>query len=199
MNVFSILNQLSLQFKDCKASDSPLSREENKLLQHLTNVLSAVAIDEIDDVETKQELDFIDQDFDFTSEYEEMERIKTRSKYSIDVMEKIVEMKFVKGHRFNTIRHRYKLLTQEKEIYRFRDYINNGGTHYQKVFQVKEKLYERFKSARDEFLPVHDLDLKRWTLEIAGELGLTRDQFTASDKFIYNFKKTFKISSRKVN
>ncbi len=90
------------------------------------------------------------------------------------------------------------MLTDEKEIWRYKNYINSGGTNYQKWFQVSEKLFNKLKIAREKYLPVHDNDLKRWALELGSEVGLSRDEFKASDSWIFQFKKKFKISSRRI-
>jgi hypothetical protein len=67
-----------------------------------------------------------------------------------------------------------------------------------KIYQVKKQLFERLRSARERNLPIHDIDLKRWSLELASDNSLTKEEFVASDTFIYNFKKKFGIISRKV-
>jgi hypothetical protein len=75
---------------------------------------------------------------------------------------------------------------------------NNGGTNYQKWFQVSEKLFNKLKSAREKYLPIHDIDLNRWALEIGIEVGLSRDEFKASDSWIFQFKSKFGASSRRI-
>ena len=46
------------------------------------------------------------------------------------------------------------------------------------------------------YLPVHNIDLKRWGLRKAREISYS--DFKASDSWLNNFKKQFKISSRKI-
>ena len=53
----------------------------------------------------------------------------------------------------------------------------------------------KFRSARDKHLPVHDVDLQRWTLSQVKLADL--DNFTASHPSLLNFKKRNGTSSRK--
>lgn len=56
-----------------------------------------------------------------------------------------------------------------------------------------------FEKARDMSLPIHDIDIKRWALKARDDVNLSKELFTASSKWIHNFKKTHGIVSQKVN
>ncbi len=83
-------------------------------------------------------------------------------------------------------------------MYNYIEYVKNGGKRRQKLKNVSERLYEKFQNARKNLLPVHDIDLKRWALEIAKEENLNSNQFKASDSWIAIFKRKHRISARKI-
>jgi len=45
---------------------------------------------------------------------------------------------------------------------------------------------------------VHDIDIKRWTLQAQEEIGNLNPIFKASHSWVSRFKKTYRIVSRKV-
>jgi len=51
----------------------------------------------------------------------------------------------------------------------------------------------------DKSVAVHDFDLKRWTLKARAKVNLDIQLFTASKRWIYNFKLKHGIVSRKIN
>lgn len=48
-------------------------------------------------------------------------------------------------------------------------------------------------------MPIHDLDIKRWALKARDNCNLSRHLFTASSKWVHNFKIRHRIVSRKIN
>jgi len=48
-------------------------------------------------------------------------------------------------------------------------------------------------------MPIHDLDIKRWALKARNNCNLSQHLFTASSKWIYNFKRRYCIVSKKLN
>jgi hypothetical protein len=72
--------------------------------------------------------------------------------------------------------------------------VRDGGTYVHKLNEIKEFVWERFKNARESGAPVHDLDLKRWSLIKTRELQV---YFKASQSFIDRLKIKYGISSRK--
>ena len=65
------------------------------------------------------------------------------------------------------------------------------------LLQISEYVYNKFVDGIDTHAIIHDLDLRRWALQANEETGL--ENFKASRHWIWNFKKTYKIVSRKVN
>jgi hypothetical protein len=196
MNVNAILRELSSRFKDCDSNEtsSELSRKDKKVLNHLISIFG----EGIDDIESEEQLELVDEGIDFNQEMSEMNSIRNTRKYTLEQMKKIVELKYVRKWKFKSIKSKYKLLTDEKEIWRYQKYIENGGNNFQKWFEVSEKVFNKFKNAREKYLPIHDIDLKRWALEVGREVGLSRDEFKASDSWILYFKRKCKISSRRI-
>jgi hypothetical protein len=197
MNAPGILQQLSLYFPglvgECQMN---LTRHEMKLVKHLKIILETA----IDDIEMEEQLDLANTEDDviYCSEEElcEMNNIQRTSKYTLEQMKDIVNLKYARHWKFSTIKHKYKNLADEKEIWRYKKYINNGGTHFQKWLQLSHNVYQKFKKSREFLLPVHDSDLKRWGLQCAREADLP--DFTASDSWILNFKTRYNISSRRI-
>jgi len=194
MNVNAILKELSLQFKEHEDASSELSRKDKKIVKRLFSILS----NGIDEVEEEELLDISEIEYDQENELIEMSEISEKRKYNVEQMKEIVKMKFEMNRRFSTIKNRFRKLNNEKEIYRMRKYIENGGTNFHKWFNVSTNLFEKFKTLREQLLPVHDEDLKRWALEFARDEGLSFDEFQASDSWIFNFKRKYRISSRRI-
>jgi hypothetical protein len=71
-----------------------------------------------------------------------------------------------------------------------------NGNRRQKLDHVENFVLDRFRSARDKNLPVHDIDFERWALSQAKVENI--DDFTASHRWLLSFNKRHGISSRKV-
>ncbi|CAF1151388.1 unnamed protein product [Rotaria sordida] len=82
------------------------------------------------------------------------------------------------------------------QLARFREYVQNDGNRRQKLSRLEQFVLEKFKRARDTNLPVHDPDIRRWSLTQAAIEGI--DNFVASDKWLSNFKRRNHIRSRKI-
>jgi hypothetical protein len=57
-------------------------------------------------------------------------------------------------------------------------------------------MHIKFMHARDQLLPVHDRDLKRWG--IAQAINMSFHELKASDTWVLNLKRKHGICSRKV-
>ena len=80
---------------------------------------------------------------------------------------------------------------------RWEETVNRGGTRREKLLQISEYVYNKFVDGIETHAIIHDLDLRRWALQANEETGL--ENFKASRHWIWNFKRTYKIVSRKVN
>jgi hypothetical protein len=65
------------------------------------------------------------------------------------------------------VKRRFKRITHALYISRFRAYIEKGETATQKWESNNNYVYHKFEQARESYLPVHNLDLRRWGLENA--------------------------------
>ena len=79
---------------------------------------------------------------------------------------------------------------------RFREYKERMGTWRDRLIQVAKYCKESFEFARANLFAVHDDDIRKWALHKARELQLTR--FTASPRWVQNFKSSYRVSSRRV-
>jgi hypothetical protein len=97
---------------------------------------------------------------------------------------------------WSTVQRRFPRVTYQQYILRFHHYLEAHGTKKQKIEKVEEYVFDKFENAREQQLPVYDLDLKRWTLMNAREHSL--NNFTVLHGWIDNFKHRHNICSRKI-
>lgn len=98
-------------------------------------------------------------------------------RYSLEYMKAVVAYADEKnkkgGHRsWKSIKNRFKALPHQSYIARFRKYLEREGTKQQKFGIIDESVYDKFVNAREQALPIHDLDLQRWALQVAKEINL---------------------------
>ncbi|CAF3032526.1 unnamed protein product [Rotaria sp. Silwood2] len=138
-------------------------------------------------------------------EWEDKENVlepRHLKKYSLEFMKEVVEFADTtdeNGKRrrsWNTIYNRYRTLPDRTYVNRFRKYIQQHGTKRQKIENIDELVFKKFLNGREQSLPIHDLDIRRWALKAAHEHQLK--DFKASDKWLYNFKCKYNIVSRKI-
>ena len=65
--------------------------------------------------------------------------------------------------------------------------------------QISTYTLEQFQEAFDRSIPIHDLDIKRWALKARSDNDLSPTLFTASAKWIHQFKLRHRIVSLKIN
>jgi hypothetical protein len=195
------------------------SIREQEIADHLGEILNSIINSHTYTVESETTLDYIstelseddvDQygsddselDPDFNDTGDDKDGVLLQ-KFSLDYMKKVVEYYDEKdpltGKRrrsWKNVQHRFKRVRDLSYIRRFRAYIEKGGTRLQKLESVNNYVYHKFEQARQSYLPVHDLDLRRWSLEKARQ-ELFHD-FVASQKWLFNFKIQHNICSRKV-
>lgn len=80
--------------------------------------------------------------------------------------------------------------------YRWKETVNRGGTRRKKLLKILEYVYNNFVNCIDTHAIIHNLDLRRWSLQANEEIGL--ENFKAFRHWIWNFKRTYRIVSRKV-
>ncbi|CAF1124292.1 unnamed protein product [Didymodactylos carnosus] len=115
--------------------------------------------------------------------------------FTLDYMRKVVD--FARpGIAFTTVQREFPRVKYPMQLARFRADVENDGNRRQKLSRLELSVLEKFKQARDTNLPVHDTDIRRWSLTQAAVEGI--DNFLASDKWLSNFKRRNNIGSRKV-
>lgn len=114
--------------------------------------------------------------------------------FSIAYMRAVVSM--AARCNFKCVKHRFRRLKDPSYISRFRNYLENHGTKQQKLNDLVVHLKKSFQHARENFLPVHDVDLQRWAVEKARQLNL-RD-FKASACWLHTIKTKLNVTSRKI-
>lgn len=137
------------------------------------------------------------------TDYELIDEDNLQNHFSLDYMKRVVdcydEVNPITGKRkrtWRTIKHLFRRVPNPKCIARFRKYVETDGTKKQKMDNVDIYVYDQFEHARHNFLPVHDIDLRRWGLKKARELNL--NDFQASEGWLYNFKYRHGICSRRI-
>jgi hypothetical protein len=83
-----------------------------------------------------------------------------------------------KNFSFTTLKNRFKRIRDEKHLSRIMQIVRDGGTYARKLNEIKEFVWERFKNARENGAPVHDIHFKRWSLIKALELQVSINQST---------------------
>ena len=69
----------------------------------------------------------------------------------------------------------------------------------EKLHRIAEYILNNFKSAIDASMTIYDVDLQKWGLHAKNILGFEDTRFKASDWWVWKFKWTHRITSRKFN
>ena len=123
--------------------------------------------------------------------------------FSLEYMKKVVSYYDEKDpntderkHSRRSFHHSFKNISDRTYITRFRKYLVAHGTKKEKLDEVDSFTYNYFEKVREQLLSIHDIDLKRFALKKAREVG--DDTFVASDHWLHNFKQRHGICSRKI-
>lgn len=140
-----------------------------------------------------------DKDYEYVYEKDEF----PPNQFSLEYMQRVVEhydeinpSNGKRKHSFSSLQQRFKRVKDKSYIRRFRTYIEREGTKRQKLDEIDAFVFESFNQTRKQSLSVHDIDLKRWALSKARELGDV--SFATSDHWIKSFKHRHGIVSRKI-
>ena len=98
--------------------------------------------------------------------------------------------------RWETVKNHFRRIPHQVYLARFRHYLEKHGTKKQKLDKIDDHVFDMFERARENALPVHDIDLRRWALKKAMDESL--HNFVASSYWLYSFKTKHNIISRKV-
>lgn len=190
-----------------------LNDAETQLHDHIEYVLKNSAGNNYFDVETSNNLYFLDDDFDIDPHiiddgYEEVHTEDYAEVPTCDPTDTTVDYEYKrkavdywesgkkKKLSISTVQSKYKLVSSERQLRRWKQQIIEGGSRKDKLLKVSEYTLEKLKEALQSKLTVHDLDLQRWALQKKFELNM--DWFKASSKWILEFKRRHRIVSRKI-
>ncbi|CAF2859243.1 unnamed protein product [Rotaria sp. Silwood2] len=154
---------------------------------------------DFEDEDTDSADESVDPGFDESAEDKNM---TTRANFSLEYMKKVIDYydardsKGRKKHTWKSTQYRFKSVLHRQYITRFRHYIEQHGTKREKLQIIDDFVYDVFEEARENVLPVHDRDLKRWALQkAADDPSLV---FKASEHWLRVFKYRYLICSRKI-
>lgn len=179
---------------------SSYSVENEETLDLDLNMLSINDESTSDDDDYNEDDDNYNNDDDYNEDHENEKSLK---KFSLEYMKNVVQFydEQQRGTQkrtdsFSNLQNRFKRVKDKSYIRRFRKYIESHGKKKQKLDQIDSFAYKSFDNFRQQLLSIHDIDLKRWALQKASELG--DKTFMASDYWLYTFKKRHHIVSRKI-
>ncbi|CAF1957583.1 unnamed protein product [Rotaria magnacalcarata] len=175
---------------------------EQKLVDELCEIIHNVVTSSSYEVEHENTLDYdcmtddIDQHETEDSENEDPTFRTNREGYfneqkdflqnfTLDYMIKVINFYDEIDDRTNKRKHTWKGKIYEQH-----------GAKRNKFNEIEAHVFDMFENARENYLPAHDLDLRRWALQKAKEISL--GDFSASAHWVLMFKRRHNIVSRKV-
>ncbi|OXA46117.1 Tigger transposable element-derived protein 6 [Folsomia candida] len=101
-----------------------------------------------------------------------------------------------KKWKFSTFKQQFSKVRKPHYLTRWKKHIQMGGTKFELFMHIENFVSHQFRLCREQFLPVHDMDLKKWAIVKASEFpGFV---FKASHSWLNVFKRRNKIVSRKI-
>jgi hypothetical protein len=80
-----------------------------------------------------------------------------------------------------------------------RKHVANNGNRIHHLKRIDDYVFDKFRKARDNYMPVNSIDIKRWAIEcFKANSQNSNFEFRASDGWVHSFKKRHRIVSRKV-
>ena len=178
---------------------SVVSEQEQLMANHLVDLLQGLTISDSYDIETEESLEIAD---DKSHHSEEIQTISDEfvsdtecGKYSLEYMKKVVDYTRL-GTSFTTIQHAFPRVKDRKQLQQFRDYVERNGNRFHKLQRIETFIINKFRDARQEYLPVHYLDTCRWARTQAKNENF--DNFETSATWLFSFKQRNGITSRKI-
>lgn len=214
------MDRVTNSFQNCsldELSDSRFidSSQEEEIDDELFNMLQVIYIHSSDDDDDETALDYgsedkqdegeeYDEEMEYDTSYDEKEFDKfSMESFSLSYMKEVLDYYDAmnpktgrRTHSWKNVQHRFKRVKHQTYISRLRRYVDQGGTKKEQLELVEDEVYTHFVRARDNFCPVHDIDIKRWAIRTARRIELSG--FTASDSWILKFKRKNGICSRKI-
>lgn len=218
MNPNNILHLLKKSFDEPQYKiDSIITEAEKNFASHLESVIKDAIEDNLF-IETFDTLNFeedsvipdpqlVDEDFEIKESEEDLQEVvkgvkKFLTPVDLEYKKKAVEFwkSGKKGNlKFDTVKHRFNKLNDKKQLHRWELQVSENGNRIEKLQKISDYVLDQFQNARERGLAIHDIDLKMWALRERDNTGLSKNSFTASAKWIQNFKLRHRIVSRKIN
>lgn len=203
MNPFNVLKELKfLVTKRFPLNLTPVLEEEKNIAKKIFKTL-LLEMNETDSdfvqlksIQNLNENNFIDE-MSLNSESDDFNESFDNFPADKEYIEKVVNyMRKSDGslRKYSSVKNRFKSAPCREKLFKWERYIYGCGSKHN-VKQINENVFSKFKDARSNNLPVHDNDLKIWALEKSATDNIS---FKASTHWLYNFKKSYAISSRKV-
>jgi hypothetical protein len=95
-----------------------------------------------------------------------------------------------------TVSKRFRFVYSIQQLKNFEKHIENYGSREEKIKDIWNYTFNEFLKAKNNYLTVHDNDLKRWAIKRNIEISLP--YFTASHSWLWRFKTQNRIVSRKI-
>jgi hypothetical protein len=197
-----------------------VTKREHEVADLLYNVLESIVNSHSHSVEVETTLDHgsdereiisdtedrNDTDCSFDADYlgeEEADDTTLSEKFSLEYMTRAVDFydeinpkTGQRKRRWSTVKHHFKRIPHQTYIARFRHYLEKHGTKKQKVDKIDDYVFDMFERARQNCLPVHEIDLRRWAMKKAMDESL--HNFVASRHWLHTFEHKHDIVSRKI-
>lgn len=168
------------------------NQEDETTLDHNTSD------NEMDEIEENSAEEAHDPDYQEEDEDEPVFQSFSLSymKRALDYYDAINPKTGKRSHTWKSVHNKFKRVTHQSYMARFRDYVEREGTTKEKIDSLNDYVYNNFERARDILCPIHELDLRRWAIRRARMMSL--HDFVASDHWISTFKQKHNICSRKI-
>jgi hypothetical protein len=192
---------------------TPTTKTEMEVKQKMENLLQNIYENELE-VEEEESLDF-ENSFDISETnlitdeewneaeqptYDVKEMTCENDMIPIEYKRRAVEFwkpdDAVRPKSFETVKHKFRKLTSLRELRRWQEQVNRGGTRLEKLKEISSYTLNKFEEAVQNGIIIHDTDVARWALKAQQEINCPG--FTASLRWVHRFKIAHRIVSRKV-
>lgn len=115
---------------------------------------------------------------------------------SVISMKKILELRAA-NRSHNAIQRLYPKYQRGRLDY-YKECVARGEPLTQRIRNLNTAVLKRIAEARERRRAIHGYHIRRWGLEIATEMNISRSFFSASPTWLYKLKKHGRIGSRKI-
>lgn len=187
INPINVIKLLLATFEVMNLVETPVNNEERELANNFERILMEMEeynnIEMIEDTsldfqEPYKDIDMIPiEDIEFEPHRKELSESCSEHDEPVDFdyKKKAVEFwrsaKTKKNLSIKTVANRFKKVQSARQLRRWANQINKGGTYMEKLKRISEYTIKNLKNAIDAGLIVHDTDIRRWALQAKTEIG----------------------------